>query len=187
MGGTALDTGQGVHIQMKDVSVRAAGNLILENINLTVTPGEHVAIIGPSGAGKSTLAGLLLGWHRPALGQLHVNQRPLSGACITQLRQMTAWVDPAIQLWNQSFMDNLFYGTAAHIHMLPQVIEQADLLAILRKLPQGLQTPLGESGGLISGGEGQRVRLGRAMPRDKPRLVVLDEPFRGLGRDQQLH
>ncbi|NIQ83244.1 MAG: ABC transporter permease, partial [Anaerolineae bacterium] len=66
-----------------------------------------------------------------------------------------------------------------------QIIEQADLRGMLDRLPDGLQTPLGEGGGLVSGGEGQRVRLGRAMSRPSARLVILDEPFRGLDRAQR--
>lgn len=65
------------------------------------------------------------------------------------------------------------------------MIEQADLFGVLERLPEGLQTPLGESGGLVSGGEGQRVRLGRALGRQKARLVILDEPFRGLDREKR--
>ena len=105
---------------------------------------------------------------------------------IEQLRQETAWVDPAVQLWNRSLLDNLRYG--AHGDSSPPlaaVIEQADLRSILEKLPDGLQTPLGEGGGLVSGGEGQRVRFGRALVRPGVRLVILDEPFRGLDREQR--
>jgi ATP-binding cassette subfamily B protein len=118
---------------------------------------------------------------------LRVDGRPLDADQLAHLRQNTAWVDPAIQLWNRPFLDNLYYGTTPDLaaQLLPQVLEQADLLAVLRKLPQGLQTPLGEAGGLISGGEGQRVRLGRAMLRPDVRLAILDEPFRGLGREQR--
>jgi ATP-binding cassette subfamily B protein len=65
------------------------------------------------------------------------------------------------------------------------IIEQAELIGVLQKLPDGLQTPLGEGGGLVSGGEGQRVRLGRAMRRGNVRLAILDEPFRGLDRQQR--
>ncbi|MEJ2749901.1 MAG: ATP-binding cassette domain-containing protein [Anaerolineae bacterium] len=148
--------------------------------------GHHVAIVGPSGAGKSSLVGLLLGWHRAAHGQLLVDDRLLDADLLAHLRQTTAWVDPAIQLWNRSFIDNLYYGIEPGTGgSLPQVLEQADLLDVLRKLPDGLQTPLGEAGGLVSGGEGQRVRLGRAMLRPDIRLVILDEPFRGLGREQR--
>jgi ATP-binding cassette subfamily B protein len=65
------------------------------------------------------------------------------------------------------------------------VIQQADLIDILETLPDGPHTRLGESGGLVSGGEGQRVRLGRAMLRPDVRLVIMDEPFRGLDRPKR--
>jgi ABC-type transport system involved in cytochrome bd biosynthesis fused ATPase/permease subunit len=65
------------------------------------------------------------------------------------------------------------------------VLEQADLFDVLERMPSGLQTSLGEGGGSISGGEGQRVRLGRAMLRPQARLVILDEPFRGLDRGKR--
>jgi ATP-binding cassette subfamily B protein len=66
-----------------------------------------------------------------------------------------------------------------------RIVQQAELLRVLEKLPDGLQTRLGEGGGLVSGGEGQRVRFGRALLRQKTRLVILDEPFRGLDREQR--
>ena len=98
----------------------------------------------------------------------------------------TAWVDPTVQLWNRALLDNLRYGlpTAAS-PPLDQVIEAADLRDLLEKLPDGLQTPLGEGGTLVSGGEGQRVRLGRGLLRPGVRLVILDEPFRGLDRERR--
>jgi ABC-type transport system involved in cytochrome bd biosynthesis fused ATPase/permease subunit len=64
-------------------------------------------------------------------------------------------------------------------------IETADLRRVLEKLPEGLQTRLGEGGGLVSGGEGQRVRFGRALMKADARLVILDEPFRGLDREKR--
>lgn len=145
-----------------------------------------MAIVGPSGAGKSSLVGLLLGWHRPAHGRILIDGEPLHGQGLERLRQETAWVDPAIQLWNRSFLANLLYGASTGPALpVGWVIEQADLRSVLEKLPEGLQTPLGEGGGLVSGGEGQRVRLGRAMLRSGVRLVILDEPFRGLDREQR--
>jgi ATP-binding cassette subfamily B protein len=101
------------------------------------------------------------------------------------LRQETAWVDPTVQIWNRSLRDNLCYGTYGEEKSFKTIIEQADLLEILEKLPDAEQTSLGEGGGLVSGGEGQRVRLGRAMLRPDVKLVILDEPFRGLDRDKR--
>jgi len=173
-------------IEMQNVSVLAGGHTILKNINLTIDGGEHIAIVGPSGAGKSSLIGLMLGWHRPAEGSIFLDGKLLDGRGVQILRQHTAWVDPAIQIWNRTLYDNLRYGSEySDVHPMGTIIEDADLFDVLERLPDGLKTKLGEGGGLVSGGEGQRVRLGRAMLRQNVRLVLLDEPFRGLDREKR--
>jgi ATP-binding cassette subfamily B protein len=169
-------------IRFEGVRVVAAGHTILDEVDLALAPGEHVAIVGPSGAGKSSLAGLLLGWHRPERGALLVDGAPLVGARLAALRRETVWVDPAVQLWNRTLHDNLRYGARPGGPSMMKVIEDAELRGVLELLPEGLQTPLGEGGALVSGGEGQRVRLGRAVQRGRARLVILDEAFRGLDR-----
>jgi ABC-type bacteriocin/lantibiotic exporter with double-glycine peptidase domain len=185
-GDHAAATAQGgVGVAFESVSVRAAGHSILEDIDLRIEPGRHVAIVGPSGAGKSSLVGVLLGWHRPTGGRVLVDGAPLEGK-LDELRRHTAWVDPAVQIWNRSFLENICYGTDSDRELaVGGVIEAANLRRVLEQLPDGMQTPLGEGGGLVSGGEGQRVRLGRAMLRPGVRLVILDEPFRGLEREQR--
>ncbi len=179
-------TTRGARVQLEGVAVRAAGHTILEGLNLSVEPGEHVAIVGASGAGKSSLLGLLLGWHRAAEGRVLVDGEPLEGDRLARLRRETAWVDPAVQLWNQPFLDNLLYGAeGSDAAELGAAIDAADLREVLERLPDGLSTRLGEGGALLSGGQGQRVRLGRAALRANARLVLLDEPFRGLDRDRR--
>jgi hypothetical protein len=90
-----------------------------------------------------------------------------------------------VQLWNRALLDNLHYGvSAAAFSPLDQVLDAADLRDLLEKLPDGLQTPLGEGSALVSGGEGQWVRLGRGLLRPGVRLVILDELFRGLGHER---
>jgi ABC-type bacteriocin/lantibiotic exporter with double-glycine peptidase domain len=174
----------GAHLAFRGVSVRASGRTILEPFDLTIPAGQHVGIVGPSGAGKSSFVGLLLGWHRPAEGMIYVDQGPLRGERLLRLRTETAWVDPAVQLWNRSMLANLEYGSTGESRV-GKVLEEADLIGLLERLPDGLQTDLGEGGALVSGGEGQRVRLGRAMMRPESRLVILDEPFRGLDRERR--
>jgi len=105
-------------------------------------------------------------------------------AQLEQLRQRTAWIDPAVQLWNRSLFANLCYGNSDGVPTA-DLLEQAELRQLLEKLPDGLQTELGESGGLVSGGEGQRVRFGRALLKRGVGLALLDEPFRGLDRHQR--
>jgi ABC-type bacteriocin/lantibiotic exporter with double-glycine peptidase domain len=177
----ACESSRGVSIQLQTVTVRAAGHTILEEIDLNIKPGEHLAIVGASGAGKSTLLGLLLGWHRPAQGEVHVGGQLLESDLVNRLRQETAWVEPSVQLWNRSLLENLRYGNG---DVVPdaRLLEDAALRQLLEKLQDGLQTELGESGALVSGGEGQRVRFGRALMRPGVRLALLDEPFRGLDR-----
>jgi ATP-binding cassette subfamily B protein len=183
---TADPTPAGVALVFESVSVRAAGQTILEDVDFRLDRGSHVAIVGPSGAGKSSLVGLLLGWHRPATGRVLVDGTPLDGARLAALREETAWVDPAIQLWNRSLLENLRYGARpAEGPEMGEVLRGMDLFDLLRRLPEGLRTPLGEGGGLLSGGEGQLVRLGRAWCRSSARLVILDEPFRGLDRQRR--
>ena len=171
-------------IEFHDVSVEASGHTILENINLQIEAGKHVAIVGPSGAGKSSLAGLLLGWLKPSRGRILTGGLPLD---CDRLRSQTAWVDPAVQLWNRSLLSNLTYGSQADAGRIGRSIDLALLRSVLENLPQGMQTRLGEGGGLVSGGEGQRVRLARAMLRADVRLIILDEPFRGLDREKRRH
>jgi ABC-type multidrug transport system fused ATPase/permease subunit len=175
-------TTRGAELQFVGVSVVAAGKTILEGIDLAIAAGSHVAIVGASGAGKSSLCALPLGWHRAAHGELLVDGAPLRAEGLTALRRETAWVDPAIQLWNRSLLQNIEYGTIDPSARLSTVLEAADVVRLLQQLPDGLQTRLGDGGALVSGGEGQRVRLARAMLREDSRLVVLDEPFRGLDR-----
>jgi ATP-binding cassette subfamily B protein len=181
----AGEVAAGVRVQLDDVRVVAGGHQILEVGALGIAPGEAVAIVGASGAGKSSLVGLLLGWHRPSTGTVRVDGAPLDGPGIEALRRRTVWIDPAVYLWNRSLGENLAFGLAATPEELGSVLDEADLGEVVRRLPRGLATPLGEAGGLVSGGEGQRVRFGRGLLRESPRLVILDEPFRGLSREQR--
>jgi ATP-binding cassette subfamily B protein len=164
-------------ITLAGVGVVAGGHPILVDVDLALAAGEHVAIVGRSGGGKSTLLGVLLGWVRPAAGRVVVDGAPLDAP---SLRKHTVWIDPAVALWNDSVAANLAYG--ARDPDLGAVIEAAELEPMIARLPDGLAARVGEGGGLLSGGEGQRVRLGRGIARPRPRLVLLDEPFRGLDR-----
>jgi ABC-type bacteriocin/lantibiotic exporter with double-glycine peptidase domain len=181
--GTGNGVRPGVEIRLDEVVVRAGGHEILSQVSLAIGSGEHVAIVGRSGAGKSTLLGLLFGWHAPAAGSVRVDGNVLEGEHLVDLRRHTAWVDPSVHLWNRSLFENLRYGDPSRlITSIGSVVEIAELTDVLERLPAGLQSPLGEGGGLTSGGEGQRVRFGRALLRDPARLAILDEPFRGLDR-----
>jgi ATP-binding cassette subfamily B protein len=102
------------------------------------------------------------------------------------LRRQIAWVDPAIQIWNRSVLDNLRYAAPdVPLDAVAPALDAAQLQKVIARLPQGLQTWLGEGGSLVSGGEGQRLRFARALLQPDVRLALLDEPFRGLDRAQR--
>lgn len=180
---TAEAARRGAALGLRGVAVRLGGQEVLRNLDVDVPGGSHVAVVGPSGAGKSSLMGLILGWHRPAEGEVHLDASPRTPEALESLRSETAWIDPEVQLWNRSLLENLLYGHASGgLADLQGILREADLLSVVARLGDGLATRLGEGGGLVSGGEGQRARLGRAMHRPGARLVILDEAFRGLDR-----
>jgi len=183
--GKVTEKQPGLAIRMQNLEVVVRGQTILSDVNLDIPSGAEVAIVGRSGAGKSSLLGVLLGWFRPTKGQVLVDDLALQEVGLDWIRGQSAWVDPAVQLWNRTFLDNLLYGAPRDQQKpLSQALDIADLRKVLERMPDGLQTLLGEGGALASGGEGQRIRIGRALLREKARLVLLDEAFRGLDRTQ---
>ena len=155
-------------------------------VTLHVRPGEHIGIVGVSGAGKSSLVGCLMGWFQPSSGRICVDDAPLDTSRLAQLRSEIAWIDPQVHLFRSTLYENLRYGNGSHgVARFGATLEAADLGRILERAPEGLQTPIGEGGTLVSGGEGQRIRIGRALGRGGVRLAILDEPARGLGREER--
>lgn len=157
-------------LDLRGVTVHAGGHTILDAVDLHVAAGEHVAVVGPSGAGKSALIGVLLGLHAPTAGTA------------PNVRRRAAWVDPAAQLWDRSLLENLRFARAEGEPDWSAVLQDAELLDVVGALDDGLAERLGAGGARLSGGQGQRVRLGRALARETPDVVLLDEPFRGLDR-----
>jgi ATP-binding cassette subfamily B protein len=183
-GGVPRDR-RGAEIRFEGVDVVAGGATLLADVNLRIAAGSHVAIVGSSGAGKSSFCGLLLGWHSPVRGRVLIDDRPLAGDWLDAIRGETAWIDPTVRLWNRSLLDNVTYGAGDEVVDLASALGATEIADLLEQLPDGMQTSLGDGGALVSGGEGQRVRVARAMLRSRSRLVVLDEAFRGLDRDRR--
>ncbi len=182
---TPGSTGQAVAIGFEGVSVVAGGHTLLHGVEANIKAGERVAILGPSGAGKSTLLALLLGWHRAAAGRVLIDGIQLDAKVLADLRERTAWVDPAVTLWNRSLLANVRYGDSHGGESIDAICHTAELREVISGLPSALATVLGEDGSRLAGGEGQRVRLARALARRNAGLVVLDEPFRGLERERR--
>jgi ATP-binding cassette subfamily B protein len=181
---TPPETGRaGVAVAMRGVTLVLGGHLVLDDINLDIPSGQHLAVVGASGSGKSSLIGLLLGLHEPTQGEIFVDGERLDREHRQRLRADTMWIDPTVQLWNESIGANLDYASRGYARRTAvDVLDDGDLLGVLASVERGLDAPVGAEGAFVSGGEGQRIRIGRALFRDGTRLALLDEPFRGLDR-----
>ncbi len=148
----------------------------IENACFSLLPGQTTALVGSSGAGKSTLAALLLGFAVPDCGIIRVNGIPLSELFIEDWRKQIAWVPQQPYLFHGTLADNLRIARSeASLGELRKAAEQAHLAEWIEQLPQGYDTPVGEDGARISGGQAQRLALARAFLRDAP-FLILDEP-----------
>jgi len=172
--------GAGVEIAFEAVSVRATARDVLSPTTLRIAAGEHVALVGTSGAGKSTLLALTLGLTDPSGGQVTVDGHPLAGGGGQALWPHVAWVEPQVRIWNRDLHHNI--AALADDERVAALVQAAELTSVAARVAD---EPLGADGGLLSGGEGQRVRFARALARDGVRLAVLDEPLRGLDRSQR--
>lgn len=177
---------QGVALQWRGVSVQRAEQPVLHELNLSIAASEQVAIVGRSGSGKSSFLSLLLGWLTPQAGQLLVDDLVANPERIALLREQTVVIDSQMYLWNRPLFDNLVFGSQGYSSDdLEIAVNDSALQEDLERYAQGLAQPLGENGSRLSGGEGQRVRVARGLLRAAPQLVLLDEPFVGMGSQQR--
>jgi ATP-binding cassette subfamily B protein len=157
----------------------------LENFSLAVRPGERLAVVGPSGAGKSTLFQLALRFYDPEGGAVLIDGVPLSEADPADVRARIAVVPQETVIFAASARDNLRYGRwDASDHELWAAAEAGNAAEFLRKLPQGLDTFMGEGGARLSGGQRQRIAIARAILRDAP-LLLLDEATSALDAESE--
>jgi ATP-binding cassette subfamily C protein CydC len=147
--------------------------------SLNVAAGERVALIGPSGAGKSTIMELLLRF-RPYTGTIVIGDAELRDIADDTLRQLVTALPQAPHLFNATIRDNILIARPeASSSEIAEAIADAGLVAWIAKLPEGLETQVGEQGHLVSGGEARRIALARTLLGDTP-IVLLDEPTEGL-------
>jgi len=152
----------------------------LDEVSLTVEPGEVLALVGPSGCGKSTLLGVLLGLVRPDAGSVRIGGIDLAELAPEAWHAQLAWVPQRPHLFRASIAENVRLARAgASRAELAAAVDAAGLTETVRRLPQGLDTVLGTGGAGLSAGERQRVALARAFLRDAP-LLLLDEPTANL-------
>lgn len=160
---------------------------VLRDVSFVVKPRSVMKIIGPSGAGKTTLLDLILGFDRPQKGHIFLNDCDLADVPSAQRAQLMSWIGQDPVIFSGTVRDNILFAKPhATQAQLQQAIEGSGVDAFLHNLPQGLETPLGEGGFGLSGGQAQRVVLARAWLKDAP-LLLLDEPTSHLDRHSQKH
>jgi ATP-binding cassette subfamily C protein CydD len=157
----------------------------VSGLDLVIRPGETLALVGASGAGKTTLINLLMGFLQAQDGSLLVGETPLQALDAEAWRRQLAWLPQRPQLFPGTVSDNIRLGVPdADLPAVRRAAALAQADAFIEALPQGWNTPVGEGGQGLSGGQVQRIALARAFLRDAP-LVVLDEPTANLDMDSE--
>ncbi len=159
--------------------------LALDDVSLTVEPGEMVAVVGPSGAGKSTILQLAQRFYDPEGGTIRLDGVALPDADPADIRLRLAVVPQETVIFGASARDNLRYGRwDADDSAIWAAAEAANAASFLRALPEGLDSFLGEAGARLSGGQRQRIAIARALLRDAP-LLLLDEATSALDAESE--
>lgn len=188
-GGKALDRAKG-QIIFEDVNFRynTDSNLILQNINFTVKPGETIALVGRSGSGKTTLINLLPRFYTNYEGKILLDGSDIQEFNLTDLRKQFTLVSQHVVLFNDTIAKNIAYGRFDEVseEEIIQAAEAAHAMDFIRQLPEGLETRVGENGVLLSGGQRQRIAIARALLKNAP-ILILDEATSALDTESERH
>lgn len=160
----------------------------LLGVDLTVASGQTVALVGPSGSGKTTLVNLLPAFYRPTQGRVLLDGRDIRSIRLADLRSRIALVSQEVVLFNDTVAANIAYGAA-------RGASEADIIAaaqaahaweFISRMPEGLNTRVGEHGVKLSGGQRQRIAIARTLLKNAP-VVILDEATSALDSESERH
>ncbi|MCC5942894.1 MAG: thiol reductant ABC exporter subunit CydC [Balneolaceae bacterium] len=166
-----------------NVSFGYGSNPVIKELNLQIHSGEHALLMGPSGCGKSTIAHLLVKWFEPWKGEVRIGSLNTKNFRGSDVRKYITVVGQHTRLFNTSLRNNLKIADPdASDADLVGALNRVGFSKTLKKLPEGLNTQVGELGLRLSGGERQRVALARALLKDAP-IWILDEPLSNLDRE----
>jgi subfamily B ATP-binding cassette protein MsbA len=173
-------------VEFKNLSFAYEREAVLSGINLSVRPGEVIALVGRTGAGKSTLVNLLPRFYDPTGGVVSIDGHDLKKVTLASLRQQIAIVPQEIALFHGTIGENISYGKpgAAKAEIV-EAAQKANAHQFISALPNGYETEVGERGAKLSGGERQRIAIARAVLRD-PRLLILDEATSSLDAETEV-
>ena len=153
-------------VRFQNISYAYHDNLILDQVNLTIQPGEKVGIVGPSGAGKSTLLKLLDLYIEPTAGRVLIDGHDIQTVSLQDVRRRIAWISQQPQLFASTIAENMQDGDINRV-MTPQEMawaaQAANVNEFVQKLPMGMESIAGEGGSSLSGGQRQRISIARAL------------------------
>lgn len=179
--GKMLPHGPG-KIKFQNVSYAYRGTNVLNQVNLTIEPGEKIGIVGPSGAGKSTLLRLIDLYIEPTAGRILIDDCDIQTVDLQDLRRHIAWISQTPQLFASSIAENMQDGDINRV-MTPQEIawaaQAANVTEFVNKLPLGMDSIAGEGGTSLSGGQRQRISIARALLKNTS-IICMDEPTSAL-------
>lgn len=160
---------------------------VIEDFNLQVEPGECIAFVGSSGSGKSTIMNMIIGFLKPSKGMLKLDGKDINILNLKDYRKFIAVVPQNSILFAGTIKENITYGLKnVDEKKFEEVLELANINEFVDKLPNGVNTVVGELGNKLSGGQKQRISIARALIRD-PQIIILDEATSALDNISEYH
>ena len=169
-------------IEIQKLAFRYADDrpYLFDALDMTIKPGECIALMGPSGSGKSTLAKLLQGFYQPVNGQIKIDGQDIRHLSANELRQNFGVVPQETTLFSGTIYENLILANPhASFQDVAQACKLAEIHQTIEELPQGYQTQIGEHGVGLSGGQKQRIAIARALLK-RPKVLIFDEATSNL-------
>jgi subfamily B ATP-binding cassette protein MsbA len=158
----------------------------LRGVDLYCAPGTVTALVGRSGSGKSSLVSLLPRFYEPSAGRIVLDGEDYRDYTLASLRRQIAWVGQSVVLFDDTVANNIAYGELAGASEADIIAaaEAAKAMEFIARMPQGIHTPIGQSGNMLSGGQRQRIAIARAILKNAP-ILVLDEATSALDTESE--
>jgi len=158
----------------------------LAGVSLHCMAGTVTALVGRSGSGKSSLVSLLPRFNAPTSGRILLDGENYEHYTLSSLRKQIAWVGQSVVLFDGTVAENIAYGelAGASEQDIVAAAEAANAMEFIRRLPQGIHSPIGEGGSMLSGGQRQRIAIARAILKNAP-ILVLDEATSALDTESE--